>query len=921
MRRASVYLFFSLFCFCVFFARISHAAGPTKISYFVDTPSTWTKEDSPYLVQNHVVVRAPLTIEPGTVVKFSSGNPADLTLQNDFYVKGTREEPVVFTSIRDDSYMGDNDDDHGYYKPRVGDWIGLNFNPYQDYALKIEHAKIMYSAFGISIYSSNNHYKNRTVKNCEMKNNGYGILVNNAEPVIENNLIANNQFGIGVNASSKVTKISNNSIFDNEFGAIGSNNANPSLGALDARYNWWGDKSGPNGPDNPNGKGNKVFGKVLFDPWIKEDPLQTPDPVIIIPGIMGSWEKNGKWQIDPIFHTYDDLRSAFLANGYEDGEDEENGGNFFTFPYEWRDSNKVNAVELKAKIQKIKNETDRPKVDIVAHSMGGLLAREYIESTYYQNDIDQLITIGTPHLGAPKDYMTWEGGEFMGFESVALKYFFNQEAKENGYDSIFHYIRGRPMSSVQELLPVYDYLYDDNGSDYDLRTGYPANYPRNEFLENLNKREKTAELADTTELSNIVGKQDRQTTTISGYNVVNADMGELWEYGYPHGFEVPWVGDQGLRKSDGDGTVPLYSAEAEQIPFDKTIYFQSRHNGLPTDTQKDILEILIGIRPENEVREWKIDDILISLVFSPVDFQIISPSGERLGKDFKTGEELNEIEGAYYSGFDTDTEFITIPNPEDGEYKILAEGTGEGKYKIEMTKITEDENDPEKTKVSTATIEGMTESGQVQEAEIEITEEEVIYNPDTTPPTIIISSPEEKIYFNDQYDLPVEYSITDDVSASEDITKTIEYDNQPFAEIRLDLSLEFLGEHSFKIAATDEAGNTGEKTITFQITTNLDAIQDNINHYWDLKLIKKKIAKRYLTIKLGHIEKLFDLLEKIENSKLKPKPKQAVIDALKEVINADINRLIKQINRRIPRWFDQNIADLLTESLGCLKIN
>jgi len=921
MRRAIVYLSFSLFCFCVFFARISHAAGPTKISYFVDTPSTWTKEDSPYLVQNHVVVRAPLTIEPGTVVKFSSGNPADLTLQNDFYVKGTREEPVVFTSIRDDSYMGDNDDDHGYYKPRVGDWIGLNFNPYQDYALKIEHAKIMYSAFGISIYSSNNHYKNRTVKNCEMKNNGYGILVNNAEPVIENNLIANNQFGIGVNASSKVTKISNNSIFDNEFGAIGSNNANPSLGALDARYNWWGDKSGPNGPDNPNGKGNKVFGKVLFDPWIKEDPLQTPDPVIIIPGIMGSWEKNGKWQIDPIFHTYDDLRSAFLANGYEDGEDEENGGNFFTFPYEWRDSNKVNAVELKAKIQKIKNETDRPKVDIVAHSMGGLLAREYIESTYYQNDIDQLITIGTPHLGAPKDYMTWEGGEFMGFESVALKYFFNQEAKENGYDSIFHYIRGRPMSSVQELLPVYDYLYDDNGSDYDLRTGYPANYPRNEFLENLNKREKTAELADTTELSNIVGKQDRQTTTISGYNVVNADMGELWEYGYPHGFEVPWVGDQGLRKSDGDGTVPLYSAEAEQIPFDKTIYFQSRHNGLPTDTQKDILEILIGIRPENEVREWKIDDILISLVFSPVDFQIISPSGERLGKDFKTGEELNEIEGAYYSGFDTDTEFITIPNPEDGEYKILAEGTGEGKYKIEMTKITEDENDPEKTKVSTATIEGMTESGQVQEAEIEITEEEVIYNPDTTPPTIIISSPEEKIYFNDQYDLPVEYSITDDVSASEDITKTIEYDNQPFAEIRLDLSLEFLGEHSFKIAATDEAGNTGEKTITFQITTNLDAIQDNINHYWDLKLIKKKIAKRYLTIKLGHIEKLFDLLEKIENSKLKPKPKQAVIDALKEVINADINRLIKQINRRIPRWFDQNIADLLTESLGCLKIN
>jgi len=920
MRRAIVYLFFSLFCLFVFFSYASLASGPTKISYFVDTPSTWTKEDSPYLVQNHVVVRAPLTIEPGTVVKFSSGNPADLTLQNDFYVKGTREEPVVFTSIRDDSYMGDNDDDHGYYKPRVGDWIGLNFNPYQDYALKIEHAKIMYSAFGISIYSSNNHYKNRTVKNCEMKNNGYGILVNNAEPVIENNLIANNQFGIGVNASSKVTKISNNSIFDNEFGAIGSNNANPSLGALDARYNWWGDKSGPNGPDNPNGKGNKVFGKVLFDPWIKEDPLQTPDPVIIIPGIMGSWEKNGKWQIDPIFHTYDDLRSAFLANGYEDGEDEENGGNFFTFPYEWRDSNKVNAVELKAKIQKIKNETDRPKVDIVAHSMGGLLAREYIESTYYQNDIDQLITIGTPHLGAPKDYIKWEGGEFFFdiFEGIA-KRIFTLEALEEGFIDVYHYIHDRPITSVQELLPVYNYLYDVE-NNYALRESYPNNYPRNEFLENLNNPIEV-QLLKSTEFTKIIGRQNNDNSTISGFNVISSGGEELWKDGYPKNFNVPLLWRSGIIFSDGDKTVPLYSAEATEIPADKTIYLESEHNELPTDAQKDILEILTGIRPENEVREWKIDDILMGMVFSPVDFQIISPSGERLGKNFETGGEYSEIKGAHYSGFETDTEFFTIPSPEKGEYRILTQGIGNGEYRIEATKITEDETDSENTKESTAAIEGIIQKGEVSEAKMEVTENEVIYNPDTTPPVITITSPEDqKSYLNDQV-IPVDYSVTDDTSASENIAKTIEYDSADFSADEIDLSLQYLGEHELKITATDEARNTGEKTITFQDTTNLNAIQNNINHYWDLKLIKKKIAKRYLIIKLKHLEKLFNLLEKTENSKLKPKPKQAAIDALKKVINADINRLIKQINRRSPRWFDQNIADLLTESLGCLKIN
>lgn len=107
MRRAIIYSSFSLFCLGIFFVLPSQATGPTKISYSVDSPSTWTKENSPYLVQNHVIVKAPLTIEPGTVIKFAS-SLADLTLQNDFFVKGTREEPVVFISLWDDSYSSRN---------------------------------------------------------------------------------------------------------------------------------------------------------------------------------------------------------------------------------------------------------------------------------------------------------------------------------------------------------------------------------------------------------------------------------------------------------------------------------------------------------------------------------------------------------------------------------------------------------------------------------------------------------------------------------------------------------------------------------------------------------------------------------------------------------------------------------------------
>ena len=91
-----------------------------------------------------------------------------------------------------------------------------------------------------------------------------------------------------------------------------------------------------------------------------------------------------------------------------------------------------------------------------------------------------------------------------------------------------------------------------------------------------------------------------------------------------------------------------------------------------------------------------------------------------------------------------------------------------------------------------------------------------------------------------------------------------------------------------KVGAADKAGNSAEKEVKFQITTDIDAIQNNVSHYFDLGLIKKKIARKYLMTKLKHLEKLFDLLEKAENSKLKPKPKQATVNALKKIINASI---------------------------------
>jgi len=141
-------------------------------------------------------------------------------------------------------------------------------------------------------------------------------------------------------------------------------------------------------------------------------------------------------------------------------------------------------------------------------------------------------------------------------------------------------------------------------------------------------------------------------------------MGRLWKDGYPLGFEIP-IGDQGLIYDDGDGTVPLVSGESINIYENEKIILKSNHLNLPTDSQKDVLELLTGKRPETENRDSLIKDIFIASVFSPIDIQVVDKNGKRVGRDFQNpGHIFNEIPGAYYSGYDNvDNEFLTIPNP------------------------------------------------------------------------------------------------------------------------------------------------------------------------------------------------------------------------------------------------------------------
>ena len=99
-------------------------------------------------------------------------------------------------------------------------------------------------------------YDNTDIRNNTLSTNSYGFYVStNASTVITRNYILNNTFGIFYEKGTD-HKAHFNDIYDNDAGMDVSPNA-----AVNAEYNYWGDRSGPYHESlNPRGKGNRVRG-------------------------------------------------------------------------------------------------------------------------------------------------------------------------------------------------------------------------------------------------------------------------------------------------------------------------------------------------------------------------------------------------------------------------------------------------------------------------------------------------------------------------------------------------------------------------------------------------------------------------------------------------------------------------------------
>jgi pimeloyl-ACP methyl ester carboxylesterase len=163
-------------------------------------------------------------------------------------------------------------------------------------------------------------------------------------------------------------------------------------------------------------------------------PRMMPD-LHLIPGL---------WSIDGYSH----IRSSIFATF-----DMIDGENWFDFPYDWRRDNRVAARHLAERAPvwlnawRERSGNSSAKLVLVGHSMGGLVARHYLEVLEGWRDTRMLVTFGTPYRGSLN----------------ALDFLCSGFKKKIGPMGIDLTRLLRSLTSVYQLLPRYPVIDSGNG--------------------------------------------------------------------------------------------------------------------------------------------------------------------------------------------------------------------------------------------------------------------------------------------------------------------------------------------------------------------------------------------------------------------------------------------------------------------------
>jgi pimeloyl-ACP methyl ester carboxylesterase len=302
-------------------------------------------------------------------------------------------------------------------------------------------------------------------------------------------------------------------------------------------------------------RGLLSFGRTLRSLEVADDDPEAPDlgdgvtatrlvgAAHIIPGL---------WKVD----VYDGLE-RYLLDNFELTP----GRNYFAFPYDWRRDNRASARHLERCAHswlsdwRASSGNSDAQLVLVAHSMGGLVSRYYVEALGHWPEVRRVVTFGTPFYGSMNavDFLVHGQKKGLGAFSVDLT------------DLL------RSMTSVHQLVPSYRCVCaaDSAEATTPADAGLPGwrstwDTPLLDFQRECDEAAR-ANRADPAFETNPVVYQP-----ITGLDQPTLQSVRLDDTG------VAVAYDRGGTDEGGDGTVPLLSAALSGTQTSRT-FVPERH--------------------------------------------------------------------------------------------------------------------------------------------------------------------------------------------------------------------------------------------------------------------------------------------------------------------------------------------------------